>query len=47
MNPYFTDADIVQRVTAAARRGVKVRIVVSETSNNRQASAAFKRHTAT
>ena len=44
MNPYFTDADIVQRVTAAARRGVKVRIVVSETSNNHQASAAFKRH---
>jgi cardiolipin synthase len=44
MNPYFTDADIVQRVTAAARRGVEVRIVVSATSNNPQASAALKRH---
>jgi len=44
MNPYFTDADIAQRVTAAARRGVKVRIVVSEKSNNTQATAAFKSH---
>ena len=44
MNPYFTDADIVQRVIAAAKRGVKVRIVVSETSNNGPASAAFKYH---
>ena len=34
MNPYFTDADMVQRLVAAAQRGVKVRIVVSETSNN-------------
>ena len=44
MNPYFTDADIVQRVVAAAKRGVKVRIVVSGTSNNPQATAAFKHH---
>ncbi len=44
MNPYFTDADIVQRVIAAAKRGVKVRIVVSEKSNNTQATAALKRH---
>ena len=44
MNPYFTDADMVQRVIAAAKRGVKVRIVVSQTSNNPQATAAFKRH---
>jgi cardiolipin synthase len=44
MNPYFTDADMIQRVVAAARRGVKVRIVVSQTSNNAQATAAFKRH---
>ena len=44
MNPYFTDADIIQRVTAAAKRGVKVRIVVSEKSNNGPATAAFKRH---
>jgi len=44
MNPYFTDADIIQRVTAAAKRGVKVRIVASEKSNNKQATEAFKRH---
>jgi cardiolipin synthase len=44
MNPYFTDADIIQRVIAAAKRGVKVRIVVSQTSNNTQASAALKAH---
>jgi cardiolipin synthase len=44
MNPYFTDADMIDRVVAAARRGVKVRIVVSQTSNNPQATAAFKRH---
>jgi cardiolipin synthase len=42
MNPYFTDADIIQRVIAAAKRGVNVRIVVSEKSNNPQATAAFK-----
>ena len=44
MNPYFTDADVIQRVIAAAKRGVKVRIVVSETSNNPQATAAFRHH---
>jgi len=44
MNPYFTDADMIQRVVAAAKRGVKVRIVVSQTSNNAQATAAFKEH---
>ena len=44
MNPYFTDADMVQRVIAAAKRGVKVRIVVSEKSNNPQATAALKSH---
>jgi len=44
MNPYFTDADIVQRVLAAARRGVHVRIVVSKESNNAPASLAFKQH---
>jgi cardiolipin synthase len=44
MNPYFTDADMIQRVLAAAKRGVKVRIVVSQTSNNPQATAAFKDH---
>jgi cardiolipin synthase A/B len=44
MNPYFTDVDMVERVIAAAKRGVKVRIVVSQTSNNPQATAAFKDH---
>ena len=44
MNPYFTDADMIQRLVAAAKRGVKVRIVVSETSNNAQATAALKHH---
>ena len=44
MNPYFTDADMIQRLTAAAKRGVKVRIVVSQTSNNSQATAALKHH---
>jgi cardiolipin synthase len=44
MNPYITDADMIQRLIAAARRGVKVRIVVSQNSNNPQASAALKYH---
>jgi cardiolipin synthase A/B len=44
MNPYVTDRDIVGRLQAAAQRGVHVRIVVSETSNNPQATAAFKHH---
>ena len=42
MNAYLTDRDMIERVLAAARRGVKVRVVVSETSNNAQASAAFR-----
>jgi cardiolipin synthase len=42
MNPYLTDADMIERILAAARRGVKVRIVVSETSNNAQASSALR-----
>jgi len=44
MNPYVTDADMIQRIIAAAKRGVKVRIVVSQTSNNAQATAALKEH---
>src|SRR6185295_10252549 len=39
MNPYVTDADMVDRILAAARRGVRVRVVVAEISNNAQASA--------
>jgi cardiolipin synthase len=42
MNPYLTDRDMVERLLAAARRGVAVRLVVSETSNNAQASAALR-----
>jgi cardiolipin synthase len=44
MNPYLTDADMIQRIVGAARRGVKVRVVVSEASNNAQATAALKHH---
>ena len=42
MNPYLTDHDVIERLLAAARRGVRVRIVVSEESNNAQATAALK-----
>ncbi len=42
MNPYITDRDMIERILAAARRGVNVRIVVSETSNNKQATAALR-----
>jgi cardiolipin synthase A/B len=42
MNPYLTDRDMLERIIAAAQRGVRVRLVVSETSNNAQASAALR-----
>jgi cardiolipin synthase A/B len=42
MNPYVTDREMVERILAAARRGVRVRLVVSERSNNSQATAALK-----
>ena len=42
MNPYFTDDDMLERILAAARRGVRVRVVTSQTSNNPQASAALR-----
>ncbi len=42
MNPYLTDRDMLERILAAARRGVRVRLVVSETSNNAQATAALR-----
>ena len=44
MNPYVTDADMIGRILAAARRGVAVRLVVSQTSNNAQATAALKHY---
>jgi cardiolipin synthase len=42
MNPYLTDRDMLERILGAARRGVRVRLVVSETSNNAQASSALR-----
>jgi cardiolipin synthase len=44
MNPYLTDRGMIEGILAAARRGVKVRVVVSEVSNNAQATAALKHH---
>ena len=44
MNPYVTDGGVLGRLLAAAERGVRVRIVVSEKSNNGQATAAFRHH---
>jgi cardiolipin synthase len=44
MNPYLTDADMLQRLIAAAKRGVHVRVVVSETSNNKYAESALSHH---
>jgi len=44
MNPYLTDADMIQRLVNAAERGVQVRIVVSEESNNGIATASAKHH---
>jgi cardiolipin synthase A/B len=42
MNPYLTDRDMIERIVAAARRGVAVRVVVSEQSNSALATAALK-----
>jgi cardiolipin synthase len=42
MNPYLTDRDMVARIVAAARRGVAVRVVVSEQSNSALATAALR-----
>ena len=42
MNPYLTDPDTIEQVLAAARRGVRVRVVVSASSNNHAATAALK-----
>ncbi len=43
MNAYFTDGEMIERIIAASRRGVKVRVVLSEESNNAPA-AAVARH---
>jgi cardiolipin synthase A/B len=42
MNPYVTDRGMIDRIVAAARRGVQVRLVISQASNNAQATAALK-----
>jgi cardiolipin synthase len=42
MNPYLPDGDAIERIIASARRGAKVRVVVSERSNNHLATAALK-----
>lgn len=42
MNPYFTDPGMIDRIVEAAERGVDVRILVSQESNNKPADAALR-----
>ncbi len=42
MNAYFTDGEMIDRIVAAAQRGVKVRVVLSEQSNNAPAASAAR-----
>jgi cardiolipin synthase len=42
MNPYFTDPGVIDLIVDAANRGVHVRLLVSERSNNAPADAALK-----
>lgn len=42
MNPYVTDGGMIERIVAAARRGARVRVVVSARSNSAQATAALR-----
>ena len=42
MNPYVTDPDMLDRIVGAARRGVWVRFLTSERSNNRLAAASLR-----
>ena len=44
INPYITDRDMIERIIAAAGSGGRVRLVVSERSNNGAATAALKHH---
>ena len=39
---YLADREMIEQILAAARRGVKVRVVVSEASNNPPAEAALR-----
>ena len=42
MNPYVTDRGMIDRIVAAARRGTRTRVVVSQISNNAHATAALQ-----
>ncbi len=42
MNPYFTDPGMIDRIADASKRGVDVRILVSQESNNKPADAALR-----
>ena len=42
MNRYLPDRGVAERILAAALRGVKVRVVLSEKSNNPQVTAALR-----
>jgi cardiolipin synthase len=42
MNPYLTDRGMIERILAAAHRGVRTRVVTSKRSNNALATAALK-----
>lgn len=42
MNPYFTDRGMIDRIADASKRGVDVRILVSQESNNKPADAALR-----
>ena len=44
MNSYLVDTDIVRRLIRASERGVKVRVVVSQTWNTGLASVALRHH---
>lgn len=46
VNPYLTDTGMISQIIEAGRRGVAVRIVASERSNNLLASMAFRHRTA-
>lgn len=44
VNPYLTDGAAIEHLVDAAQRGVVVRVIVSERSNNALASAALRHH---
>lgn len=44
LNPYLSDHDTIDRIEAAARRGVDVTVVVPSESNNPPAQAALNHH---